>query len=115
MTWARPTRSGSSRDTPARTTSARVTRSSATDRFRGKSYDTFVRSASSIVPADEVDPSDVRIVQRVNGEALQDSRTSLLVFGVAELIAYVSRVLLEPGDLILPGRRQARASSATRR
>ena len=72
--------------------------------FRGKSYDSFCPVGPRIVPADELDPSDVRIVQRVNGEALQDSRTSQLVFGVPELIAYVSSVLtLEPGDLILTG------------
>jgi 2,4-diketo-3-deoxy-L-fuconate hydrolase len=72
--------------------------------FRGKSYDTFCPVGPRIVPRDELDPSDVRIVQRLNGEALQDSRTSVLIFGIAELIAYTSNVLtLEPGDLILTG------------
>ena len=72
--------------------------------FRGKSYDTFCPVGPRIVPADELDPSDVRIVQRLNGEPLQDSRTSVLIFGVPELIAYASSVMtLEPGDLILTG------------
>jgi 2-keto-4-pentenoate hydratase/2-oxohepta-3-ene-1,7-dioic acid hydratase in catechol pathway len=72
--------------------------------FRGKSYDTFCPVGPRIVPRDELDPADVRIVQRLNGEALQDSRTSVLIFGIPELIAYTSNVLtLEPGDLILTG------------
>src|SRR5262249_42092144 len=57
-----------------------------------------------IVPAAQLDPSDLRILQRVNGDALQDSRTSRLIFGVAQLIAYVTSVVtVEPGDLILTG------------
>ena len=72
--------------------------------FRGKSYDTFCPVGPRIVPRDELDPSDLRIVQRLNGEPLQDSRTSVLIFGIPELIAYASNVLtLEPGDLILTG------------
>ena len=40
----------------------------------------------------------------VNGETLQDSSTSQMIFSVAEIIAYVSRVItLEPGDLIATG------------
>jgi 2-keto-4-pentenoate hydratase/2-oxohepta-3-ene-1,7-dioic acid hydratase in catechol pathway len=72
--------------------------------FRGKSYDTFCPVGPRLVPRDELDPSDLRIVQRLNGEPLQDSRTSVLIFGIAELIAFASNVLtLEPGDLILTG------------
>ena len=72
--------------------------------FRGKSYDTFCPVGPRIVPRDELDPSDLRIVQRLNGDALQDSRTSVLIFRIPELIAYASNVLtLEPGDLILTG------------
>jgi 2,4-didehydro-3-deoxy-L-rhamnonate hydrolase len=72
--------------------------------FRGKSYDGFCPVGPRIVPQAELDTSDVRIVQRVNGDVLQDSRTSRLIFGVPELVAYVSAVLtLEPGDLILTG------------
>jgi len=70
--------------------------------FRGKGYDTFCPIGPAIVELD--DPSDVRVVQRVNGEVLQDARTSTLIFPIPELVAYVSRVLtLEPGDLILTG------------
>ena len=51
-----------------------------------------------------LDPSDVRVQQRVNGEVLQDSRTSYLIFDIPTLVAYVTRfITLEPGDLILTG------------
>ena len=70
--------------------------------FRGKGFDTFCPVGPEIVSLD--DPSDLRIVQRLNGEVLQDSRTSQLIFDVGTLIAYVSAIVtLEPGDLILTG------------
>ena len=73
--------------------------------FRGKSYDTFCPIGPRIAPVDELgDAADLRVAQRLNGVTLQDSRTSRLIFGVPELIAFVSDVLtLEPGDLILTG------------
>jgi 2-keto-4-pentenoate hydratase/2-oxohepta-3-ene-1,7-dioic acid hydratase in catechol pathway len=73
--------------------------------FRGKGYDTFCPLGPRFVPASELgDPSDLRVVQRLNGEVLQDSRTSNLIFDIPALIAYVSRVItLLPGDLILTG------------
>jgi 2-keto-4-pentenoate hydratase/2-oxohepta-3-ene-1,7-dioic acid hydratase in catechol pathway len=70
--------------------------------FRGKGFDTFCPVGPTIVELD--DASDVQVVQRLNGEVLQDSRTSNLIFDIPTLIAYVSNVLtLEPGDLILTG------------
>ena len=72
--------------------------------FRGKSLDTFCPVGPRIVPRDELDPADLRIQQRLNGEVLQDSRTSLLIFDIPTLISYTSAALtLEPGDLILTG------------
>jgi 2-keto-4-pentenoate hydratase/2-oxohepta-3-ene-1,7-dioic acid hydratase in catechol pathway len=73
--------------------------------FRGKSFDTFCPVGPRFVPASELgDPSDLRIVQRLNGEVLQDARTSDLIFGIPELVAYVSEAMtLLPGDLILTG------------
>lgn len=73
--------------------------------FRGKSFDGFCPIGPRIVPTTELgDAADLRVVQRLNGETLQDSTTSRLVFGVGELVAYVSGALtLEPGDLILTG------------
>lgn len=72
--------------------------------FRGKSFDTFCPVGPRIASRDEVDPRDLRVVQRLNGGVLQDSRTRNLIFPVPELVSYVSHVLtLEPGDLILTG------------
>jgi 2,4-didehydro-3-deoxy-L-rhamnonate hydrolase len=72
--------------------------------FRGKTLDTFCPVGPRVVPRDEVDVSDVRIQQRLNGETLQDSRTGLLIFDIPTLVSYVSQHLtLERGDLILTG------------
>jgi 2-keto-4-pentenoate hydratase/2-oxohepta-3-ene-1,7-dioic acid hydratase in catechol pathway len=72
---------------------------------RGKSLDTFCPVGPSIVTADEIaDPQALKLSTRVNGETVQDSNTSEMVFGVAELIAFCSRSFtLEPGDLLLTG------------
>jgi 2-keto-4-pentenoate hydratase/2-oxohepta-3-ene-1,7-dioic acid hydratase in catechol pathway len=72
--------------------------------FRGKGFDTFCPVGPRIADRGEIDVGDVRVVQRLNGEVLQDSRTRNLIFPVPELVSYVSHVLtLEPGDLILTG------------
>jgi 2-keto-4-pentenoate hydratase/2-oxohepta-3-ene-1,7-dioic acid hydratase in catechol pathway len=72
--------------------------------FRGKGFDSFCPVGPRIVPASELDPSDLRIQQRLNGEVLQDSRTSDLIFDVPTLVSYVTHAItLEPGDLILTG------------
>lgn len=72
---------------------------------RAKSFDTFSPTGPRVAPAAEIpDPQALRIRCLVNGEALQDSSTSEMVFSVAELIAYISDgVTLEPGDLIVTG------------
>jgi 2-keto-4-pentenoate hydratase/2-oxohepta-3-ene-1,7-dioic acid hydratase in catechol pathway len=72
--------------------------------FRGKGFDTFCPVGPRIVPAAELDPSDLQIQQRLNGDMLQDSRTSDLIFDVPTLVSYISQVItLEAGDLILTG------------
>lgn len=72
---------------------------------RAKSYDTFCPVGPWLVTADELgDASNLGIGLTVNHETLQHSRTSELVFGVQEIIAFCSRVAtLNPGDLILTG------------
>jgi 2-keto-4-pentenoate hydratase/2-oxohepta-3-ene-1,7-dioic acid hydratase in catechol pathway len=72
---------------------------------RGKSPDTFCPVGPRLVPRDEIgDPQALAIRCIVNGETLQDSSTSQMIFSVAEIIAYVTRVItLEPGDLIATG------------
>jgi 2-keto-4-pentenoate hydratase/2-oxohepta-3-ene-1,7-dioic acid hydratase in catechol pathway len=58
-----------------------------------------------LVTSDEVpDPHKLGIRLRLNGQTMQDSSTSQLIFGVDELIAYLSQIFtLEPGDLIFTG------------
>ncbi|HTM19052.1 MAG TPA: fumarylacetoacetate hydrolase family protein [Kofleriaceae bacterium] len=69
---------------------------------RAKGFDGFFPLGPRIVSG--LDPSDLRISTRVNGAVRQDSRTSDMIFGVAELVAFISRVMtLLPGDLITTG------------
>jgi 2-keto-4-pentenoate hydratase/2-oxohepta-3-ene-1,7-dioic acid hydratase in catechol pathway len=72
---------------------------------RGKSFDTFCPLGPVVVTADEVpDPQALALTTRVNGEVVQDSSTSEMVFGVAELISFCSHSFtLEPGDVLLTG------------
>lgn len=71
----------------------------------GKTFDTFCPLGPALVTADEVpDPHNLRIQLRLNGETMQDSTTSELIFRIDQLIAYLSRVFtLEPGDVVLTG------------
>ena len=71
----------------------------------GKTFDTFAPVGPAIVTPDEVgDPHNLGIRLRLNGQTMQDSSTSQLIFKVDELIAYLSKVFtLEPGDLIFTG------------
>jgi len=73
---------------------------------RGKGFDTFCPlGPDEPVPVSELgDGSGLRVVQRLNGEVLQDGNTRDLIFDVPFLVAYASNVFtLEPGDLILTG------------
>jgi 5-carboxymethyl-2-hydroxymuconate isomerase len=85
--------------------SARDVQFSESQWTRGKSFDTFCPLGPVVVTRDEIpDPQALRLRTRVNGELLQDSSTSEMVFGVAELLAFCSRSFtLEPGDLLLTG------------
>jgi len=72
---------------------------------RAKSLDTFCPLGPVIVTPDEFgDPQDTRLLARVNGETMQDSTTAEMIFGVAEIVSFLSQACtLEPGDLILTG------------
>ena len=72
---------------------------------RGKSPDTFCPVGPRLVPREEIDdPQQLGIRCVLNGETMQDSSTSRMIFSVAEVIAYASRTItLEPGDLIATG------------
>ncbi len=73
--------------------------------YRGKSCDTFAPTGPWIVTPDEVpDPDNLRISLTLNGQTMQDSNTSNLVFKVPFLISYLSQsVTWEPGDMISTG------------
>ena len=69
---------------------------------RAKGFDTFCPLGPLVVEG--VDPSDLEVTTRVNGEVRQQSRTSLLITPVGELLAFISRVMtLEPGDVVFTG------------
>lgn len=72
---------------------------------RAKSLDTFCPIGPHIVTADEIpDPQALAIRCVVNGEVVQDSSTKEMVFGVAELVSFISQgITLEPGDVIATG------------
>ena len=57
-----------------------------------------------MVAPSAVDPSQLRIVTKINNEVRQDGTTDQLIFSIPTLIAYLSRVTtLAPGDLIFTG------------
>ncbi|HEY3929085.1 MAG TPA: fumarylacetoacetate hydrolase family protein [Candidatus Koribacter sp.] len=72
---------------------------------RGKSCDTFSPNGPYLVTRDEVpDPGNLRITTRINGEVMQDSSTKQLIFGIAEIISFLSRAFtFEAGDIIATG------------
>jgi 2-keto-4-pentenoate hydratase/2-oxohepta-3-ene-1,7-dioic acid hydratase in catechol pathway len=69
---------------------------------RAKGYDTFAPIGPWIET--EVDPNDLKLETYLNGELRQSARTSELIFGVAELVSFISGVMtLLPGDIIATG------------
>ena len=70
----------------------------------GKSMPGFCPAGPWVVPAAELDPSDLPLRCTINGEVIQDGRTSDMRFPVAAIVAFLSRyVRLTPGDLIASG------------
>ena len=72
---------------------------------KGKSADTFCPTGPWLVTADEVsDPGKLALWTEVNGERRQSSNTADLIFGVDEIVSYVSQFMtLLPGDVIPTG------------
>jgi 2-keto-4-pentenoate hydratase/2-oxohepta-3-ene-1,7-dioic acid hydratase in catechol pathway len=72
---------------------------------KGKGCDTFGPVGPWLVTADEVaDPQDLTLWLDVNGTPMQRGSTRTMVFGVAQLVSYLSRFMtLYPGDLISTG------------
>ena len=70
--------------------------------WRAKSADTFSPAGPYIVT--DLDPSDVRVIGRINGKEVQSESTRFLIFDIPAIVAYTSRfVTLEPGDMIYTG------------
>jgi len=70
--------------------------------IRAKGFDTYCPLGPSI--ATDLDPSDLAIKTRLNGETRQNSSTNDLIFDVPFLVSFLSKVMtLNPGDLILTG------------
>ena len=72
---------------------------------KGKGCDTFGPIGPWLATADEIpNPQDLEMWLEVNGKRFQNGSTRTMVFGVAQLVAYVSRFMtLYPGDLISTG------------
>lgn len=69
---------------------------------RGKGFDTFCPVGPWIET--DVNPSDLLITCRVNGEIRQMSSTREMVFSIPQLLVYISSVMtLKPGDILLTG------------
>ena len=72
--------------------------------FKGKTLDGTCPLGPCIVPASDLDPSDLSIQLRLNGELKQNSRTSKMLFKIPAIIASLSEgFTLLPGDVILTG------------
>ena len=88
--------------TCANDVTARDLQSSDAQWSRAKGFDTFCPLGPWIET--ELDHRDLSLRTRVDGETVQDSRTSLLIHDVVTLVSYVSSVFtLLPGDVILTG------------
>src|SRR5574340_899682 len=85
--------------------SARDFQMATTQWVLGKSFDTFAPMGPWLVTADEIpDPHALNISLTLNGEVMQSSNTSHLIFKIPDLIEHLSAVCtLEPGDVISTG------------
>lgn len=73
--------------------------------LRAKSMDTFAPTGPWITTSDEIcDPQSLALKTTLNDRIMQESHTSKMIFGVAELIEFISHgITLEPGDIISTG------------
>ena len=73
--------------------------------YRAKSFDTFGPMGPVVIRQEDFgDPQNIDLRSYVNGELRQDGNTSDMIFGVYDLISYISRsITLYPGDLVSTG------------
>jgi 2-keto-4-pentenoate hydratase/2-oxohepta-3-ene-1,7-dioic acid hydratase in catechol pathway len=70
----------------------------------GKTPDHFAPVGPYLVTAEQVNPDNLKIECRVNGETRQSSNTSDFIFNCSTVISYISRyITLKPGDIIFTG------------
>jgi 2-keto-4-pentenoate hydratase/2-oxohepta-3-ene-1,7-dioic acid hydratase in catechol pathway len=70
----------------------------------GKTPDQFAPLGPYLVTADQIDPDNLKIELRVNGETRQSSNTNDLIFNCRQIISFISRyITLKPGDIIFTG------------
>jgi 2,4-diketo-3-deoxy-L-fuconate hydrolase len=72
---------------------------------RGKAIDTFLPMGPCLATPEAIpDPGRLAIRCVLNGDVMQDSNTDQMIFGVAELVSFISQTItLEPGDVIATG------------
>jgi 2-keto-4-pentenoate hydratase/2-oxohepta-3-ene-1,7-dioic acid hydratase in catechol pathway len=84
--------------------SARDLQLATTQWMAGKTFDGAAPCGPALATADEVADDAIEFALALNGEEMQSSDTSDLIFGVPELVAHLSTLMtLEPGDLISTG------------
>ena len=70
----------------------------------GKTPDQFAPLGPYLVTADQIDPDNLKIECRVNGETRQSSNTNDFIFNSRKMISFISRYIkLKPGDIIFTG------------
>jgi 2-keto-4-pentenoate hydratase/2-oxohepta-3-ene-1,7-dioic acid hydratase in catechol pathway len=70
--------------------------------FRAKAADRFCPLGPWLET--DLNPADLRVQTRVNGQTRQDGRTNQMIFDVVQILTYITRfVTLEPGDVVLTG------------
>ena len=84
--------------------SARDLQLATTQWMAGKTFDGAAPCGPALVTADEVTHDAIKFELTLNGERMQASSTSDLIFAVPDLVAHLSTLMtLEPGDLISTG------------
>ena len=71
---------------------------------RGKGFDTFCAVGPCMIPRDEFDMAEARVITRVDGQVRQEAPLTDMIFPVDAILAFVAEFMtLEPGDLIATG------------